>query len=75
MRVNVAVKWLVTILGVLAAFVLLSWAVQTGWLGSFPGRDKDLYTKWMLLQLAGCVVAIACVVLVWVFPWLKRRRR
>ena len=35
------------------------WAIQTIWLGSFPGRDVEAYSSWATAQLA---TSAACLV-------------
>jgi hypothetical protein len=63
--------WALTILLLLIALVLFMWAVQTAWLGSFPGKDKSKYAVWAALELGGALAfAIAPVVL-----WVRNRRR
>jgi hypothetical protein len=44
---------------IVAAIILFWWAIQTSWLGSFPGRDVEAYSRWALAQL---VSSIACLV-------------
>jgi hypothetical protein len=55
------VVWLfVAISAAVGALFFLSWSVQTAWLGSFPGRDVDFYSRWAFVQFA---VFVACTVL------------
>jgi hypothetical protein len=54
------------VFGVLAAFVFLWWAIQTVWLGSFPGRDVESYSLWALVQLLACVGSLILAVLAFV---------
>jgi hypothetical protein len=41
--------------GVLSLYFLM-WAVQTAWLGSFPGRNLDYYTFWAVSQFSAAVI-------------------
>ena len=59
--------WLLAgIVAILAALVFLWWAIQTVWLGSFPGRDTELYSRWAAIQfvlfMASLVLAIVAFV-------------
>ena len=59
--------WLVAgISCVLAAFIFLWWAIETLWLGSFPGRDAEGYAQWAIVQLAlsGGFIAVAVIAFV-----------
>lgn len=42
---------------------LFLWAIQTGWIGSFPGRNKDFYQFWANVQLGGSIVSLLLGVL------------
>jgi hypothetical protein len=67
--------WVVTILLLLVAVVFLMWAVQTAWLGSFPGKDKSRYSMWAALQLGGAVVSVIAPIVLWVRHWRKDETR
>lgn len=64
--------WVLTIALLLVAAVFLMWAMQTAWLGSFPGKDKAKYSMWAALQLGGAVVAAVVPIVLWVRYWQKR---
>lgn len=64
--------WVLTIALLLVAMVFLMWAIQTAWLGSFPGKDKSKYSMWAALQLGGAVVAAVAPIVLWVRHWRKR---
>lgn len=47
---SVARLWVAVIAtGLLCAFFGM-WFIQTAWLGSFPGADRDYYGRWSLVQ-------------------------
>lgn len=51
------------VLSILLSLVMLSWALQTAWLGSFPGREGQPYALWALAQLVtGLALLIGGVV-------------
>jgi hypothetical protein len=54
------------VVGVLAALTFLWWAIQTAWLGSFPGRNIESYSQWALVQLLACVGSLVLAVLAFV---------
>jgi hypothetical protein len=54
------------IIGVLAALVFLWWAIQTAWLGSFPGRDVEAYSRWAIVQFALCVAFLLFAIVAFV---------
>jgi len=55
------------VLSLIAAFIFLSWAIQTAWLGSFPDRDVQLYSRWAAIQLGGCVFSLVVALIAFVF--------
>ena len=57
---------------VLAAF-FVTWAIQTAWLGSFPGRDVHAYSVRFFWQL-GAAFASLLAALVIAFRYRRRRR-
>lgn len=61
--------WVSTIALILLAVYFFVWAIQTAWLGSFPGRDKSKYTVWFILQLCGAVISLLIAVFLWVGYW------
>jgi hypothetical protein len=65
--------WVVTAICLAVSVVCLMWAVQTAWLGSFPGRDQSKYSIWAALQLGGCVAFAAIPLGLWIRYWLRRR--
>lgn len=38
------------------------WAIQTAWLGSFPGKDVSYYSLWTYLQFGGGVFLFLCAI-------------
>jgi hypothetical protein len=54
------VWFLLAVSGAIGALFFLTWAVQTAWLGSFPGRDVDFYSRWAYVQFA---LFVACTIL------------
>lgn len=68
------VLWPLTIVLLLAALVLLMWAVQTAWLGSFPGKDKQKYATWAALQIGGVAVCVIVPMVLWVKRWRFKRK-
>jgi H+/Cl- antiporter ClcA len=62
-------KSVLRVLGVFAFVVLviifLIWAIQTAWLGSFPGRDTDVYRFWFYVQLAVSAGSVVMAIVVW----------
>ncbi|MCS4294219.1 hypothetical protein M2375_002452 [Comamonas sp. BIGb0152] len=68
------VLWPLTIVLLLAALVLLMWAVQTTWLGSFPGKDKLKYATWAGLELGGAVLCLIVPILLWVKRWRSKEK-
>jgi hypothetical protein len=59
--------WLLAgIIGTLVALVFLWWSVQTAWLGSFPGRDLEAYSRWALVQFALCVAFLLFAIVAFV---------
>jgi hypothetical protein len=53
---------------IVACLFFLSWAMQTVWLASFPGRDTPSAALHFYLQLgtaAAFAVAAACVAWIW----------
>jgi hypothetical protein len=62
-------KWLWyggAVLSLIAAFTFFQWSIQTAWLGSFPGRDVQLYSRWFGMQLGACLffLIVALVALI-----------
>ena len=55
------------VLSLVAAFIFFSWAIQTAWLGSFPDRDIQLYSRWAAMQLGGCVLFLVVALIAFVF--------
>lgn len=56
-------------LALIIACVLLSaycflWAIQTAWIGSFPGRSIALYTRMFYLQLGASALGIILAVVI-----------
>ena len=50
------------VLAILLSLVMFWWALQTAWLGSFPGREAQPYGLWALLQLTvGIALVVAAV--------------
>lgn len=47
----------------LAGYCFL-WSIQTAWLGSFPGRDLELYRQRTYLQLAGSFVFLVVALVI-----------
>ena len=43
-------------------FYFLTWAVQTAWLGSFPGRDVTLYSWWAYSEFAASIIFLVASV-------------
>jgi membrane protein implicated in regulation of membrane protease activity len=59
---------------VVACFFFLSWAMQTIWLASFPGRDTPSAALHFYLQLgAGIAFAVAAVWITW--KWLRSQKQ
>lgn len=58
------------IVSLLLSLVMLMWALQTAWLGSFPGRENQPYAWWALGQL---VVGVGLLVGA-VISFIKVRR-
>jgi hypothetical protein len=55
--------WFVAgVVGLLASLVFLWWTIQTGWSGSFPGRDVETYTRWAIAQFAAFIACLAFAV-------------
>ena len=67
--------WVLTVLMLIAAYVFLTWAMQTAWLGSFPNKDKEKYAVWAAWQLAGAVVSLLIPAVLWFMYWRKKRSR
>lgn len=63
------VLWLLTVALLLAALTFLMWALQTAWLGSFPGKDKQKYATWAALQVGGAVVCVIAPIMLWIRQW------
>ena len=64
--------WLITGGCLLAAAFFLTWAIQTAWVGSFPGRDRAKYSAWALLQIATSLAFAIAPLIIWFF---SRKRR
>jgi hypothetical protein len=50
--------WLSALLLFLLALIFMWWAMQTAWLGSFPGRDIARYTLYFWFQLGIAVLLL-----------------
>jgi hypothetical protein len=60
-RWSVAKLWTAVIAtGLLCAF-FASWFIQTAWLGSFPGADRDYYGRWSLVQFLTSVAFLVAM--------------
>jgi hypothetical protein len=46
--------------------------IQTAWLGSFPGRDIELYTRWTYMQLAASIAFLVAAIASFVKAWRIR---
>jgi membrane protein implicated in regulation of membrane protease activity len=58
---------------VVACLFFLSWAMQTVWLASFPGRDAQSAALHFYLQLGAAIAfAVAAVWVVW--KWRRHRK-
>jgi hypothetical protein len=55
-RWSVGKLWIARILCGLIALYFGSWFIQTAWLGSFPGADRDYYGRWSLIQFVVSIV-------------------
>ncbi|WP_139225756.1 hypothetical protein [Paracidovorax konjaci] len=64
---------LLTFILCLISGIFLMWSLQTAWLGSFPGKDKNLYLTWTILQLGAALVAIAANITLWVKYWRGKK--
>lgn len=62
-------KYIALLIGcIVACLFFLSWAMQTVWLASFPGRDTPSAALHFYLQLGAAVafaVVAACVAWIW----------
>jgi hypothetical protein len=59
--------WLLSgAVGVLVGLVFLWWSIQTAWLGSFPGRDIDVYSRWSIAQFVACLLCFMFAVIAFV---------
>ena len=65
--------WMLTVLLLLAAALFLMWAIQTAWLGSFPGRDISKYTMWAALQLGMAVLYAVALIALQVQHWRESK--
>jgi hypothetical protein len=65
--------WVMTIALLLAAILFLMWAVQTAWLGSFPGKDKQRYAMWAALELAAAAMCLLTVIALWLRQWMRKK--
>jgi hypothetical protein len=54
----------------LLALVFFWWAIQTAWLGSFPGRDTEQYAFWAYTQLAAAILFLVIAAI----AFLKARK-
>lgn len=68
------VLWTLTIVLLLASIFFLMWAVQTAWLGSFPGKDKHKYATWAALELGGAVLCLIVTIVLWVKRWRSKKK-
>jgi biotin transporter BioY len=68
------ILWITTIALVLVAGYFLIWAIQTAWLGSFPGKDKSKFTIWFILQICVMVVSLLIPVILWIKYWKNKNK-
>lgn len=61
-RLSIAKLWAVVIAAGLLALYFFTWFIQTAWLGSFPGADRDYYSRWSLIQFVTAVVFLGAMV-------------
>jgi hypothetical protein len=66
-------RWLITIALLFLGCYLLTWAVQTAWIGSFPGQDKSKYGFWAALQLGGGLVCVFSSLGIWIKFWFRKK--
>jgi hypothetical protein len=54
---------------VLLALYFFWWMIQTAWLGSFPGRDVEVYSRWALWQFLASVTFLVLAIAAGVLGW------
>ncbi len=68
---NRVLYWFLVLACVALAGYCFLWAIQTAWLGSFPGRDVELYRLRTYSQLAASVFFLVAALVV----GIRYRRR
>jgi hypothetical protein len=61
-----------TVISLLLAGYFFTWTIQTAWLGSFPGRDVELYGRWSLMQFIASVLFLILAIVAFVLGWRRR---
>ena len=72
---NRALVVVVGVMAILLSLVMFSWALQSAWLGSFPGREGQPYALWALAQLVAGLALFAGGVTAFVKARGKPRRK
>jgi hypothetical protein len=72
-EMNRVAYWSIVLGSALVAMYFFFWAIQTAWLGSFPGRDVDLYSRWTYIQAGVSLLAVLVGVLVGIRGRRKRK--
>ena len=64
--------WIAVVACVLLALYFFMWAIQTAWLGSFPGRDIEAYTRWTYMQLVVSIAFLVAAIVSFIKAWRYR---
>ena len=51
------------VISLLGSLYFLMLTVQTAWLGSFPGRDVEAFSRWAYMQLGASIVFFVVAIL------------